>query len=307
MMKKFLGTQGPYLALFFLLIVCICTGEAFRHPQNYMVMLQQASYTGLIAVGMTLVIAGGGIDLSVGSLFAFAGVAALKLAAVTGGGPFVSFVSVIAYALGLGTLCGALNGILVSVWKIPPFIVTLGTMSIFRSLSLYLADAGRVVAHNHYFQYLSGNVTVGTFLLLAVLAAAVLNCTPCGRHVCAVGSNAKVALYAGIPVRKTLFSTYLLTGLLCGISAFLWAGRMDGISSSSDGSGFELDAIAAVIVGGTSMSGGKASIPGSVAGVLVLTLLANALVAWGVSPNLKDLVKGLVIIVAVLFQYKKGK
>lgn len=306
-MKKYLEKLGPYLALIVLLIICIATSESFRHPFNYIVMAQQASYTGMIAIGMTLVIAAGGIDLSVGSIFAFCGVAALKLAAVSGGSPAVSFLATLFYALAIGAFAGAVNGALVSIWRIPPFIVTLGTMSVFRSLSLYLADAGRVVAHNAYFPCLSGAVTVSTFIVLAIASAIVLNFTPFGRHVCAVGSNEKVALYAGIPTRRIQFLTYFITGILCGAASFLWAGRMDGISSSNDGGGFELDAIAAVIVGGTSMSGGKASIAGTIAGVLILTLLSNALVSWGVSPNLKDLVKGIVIITAVLFQYKKGK
>jgi len=168
-MRKYIESLGPYLALFVLLIVCVTTGESFRNPFNYIVMAQQASYTGMIAIGMTLVIAAGGIDLSVGSLFAFCGVAALKLAAVTGGAPAVSFCATLFYSLCTGAFCGAVNGMLVSVWRIPPFIVTLGTMSIFRSLSLFLADAGRVVAHNDYFPYLSGAVTVGTFAVLAAV------------------------------------------------------------------------------------------------------------------------------------------
>ena len=306
-MKNFLEKSGPFLALAVLLAVCVISGASFRNPYNYLIMAQQASYTGLIAVGMTLIIAAGGIDLSVGSLFAFCGVAALKLAEMTPGSPTVIFFATLCYALIFGALGGTVNGTLVTVWRIPPFIVTLGSMSIFRSLALYWADAGRVVAHNPHFSCLSGLLTVGIFVVLAALAAVMLQCTPFGRHICAVGSQEKVALYAGIRTGRTQFATYLLTGVLCGVASFLWAGRMNGISSSSDGAGFELDAIAAVIVGGTAMSGGKASIPGTIAGVLILTLLANALVVWGVSPNLKDLVKGLVIVTAVLLQYKKGR
>ncbi|MGE4301335.1 MAG: ABC transporter permease [Victivallaceae bacterium] len=304
-LKKMLAAAGPYLALAALLLVCIFTCESFRDPHNYLIFGRQAAYTGIIALGMTLVIAAGGIDLSVGSLFALSGVGAFLLMPQLPGGEFMRFAGALVLALGIGAAGGAFNGALVSIWRIPPFIVTLGTMSIFHSLALYLADASRVDAANGYFRLITAGSTIAVFAGMAVLFTVLLNLTAFGRRVCAVGSSEKVARYAAVNTGGVKFMTYVLTGLMCGASAFLWAGRVGGISSASGGSGYELDAIAAVIVGGTSMSGGRASMLGTVAGVFIMVLISNALVPWGVSPNLQSMVKGFVIIVAVLFQYKK--
>ena len=305
-MRKIFGALGPWLALAALLVFCMIGEASFRNPMNYVMLGRQAAYTGIIALGMTLVIAAGGIDLSVGSLFALSGVAALELAPKLGGSPETGLLLTALLAVGCGLAGGAANGALVAVWKVPPFIATLGTMSIFRSLGLYFADAGRVAADNPAFGLVDGNVTIGMLIGFTALFTVMLNLTAFGRHVCAVGSNEKVALYSGIHTGRVKFMTYLLTGGLCGVSAMLWSARLSGISSAGDGMGYELDAIAAVIVGGTSMSGGKASMLGTLAGVLLLVTISSALVAWGVSPNLQNTVKGAVIIVAVLFQYKKG-
>lgn len=300
-MKKY----GPFLALAALLLLCIATGEAFRNPANYPVIGRQACYTGIIALGMTLVIAAGGIDLAVGSLFALSGVVGLLIAQQLPGGDLLQLFGLLAITVACGAAGGALNGALIGKWRLPPFIVTLGTMSIFRSLGLYLADAGRVTGSNIYFADIGAFWAIGSWVVLALLGYFLLEWTPFGRHVCAVGSNEQVARYAAIPAGRVRFFTYLITGALCGVSAFLWVARLGGMSSASDGSGYELDAIAAVIVGGSSMSGGKVCWWGTLAGVLILTLIGNALVSWGISPKLQELVKGLVIIVAVWMQYRK--
>ena len=302
---KILAAAGPYLALAALLIVCIVSCDSFRDPGSYLIFGRQAAYTGIIALGMTLVIAAGGIDLSVGSLFALSGVGAFMLMPLLPGGEFARFAGALVIALMIGAAGGAFNGVLVSVWRIPPFIVTLGTMSIFRSLALYLAKSGRVEAVNGCFRFITAGSTIAVFALLAALFTVLLNLTAFGRRVCAVGSSEKVARYAAVNTAAVKLTTYVLTGVLCAAAAFLWAGRVGGISSASGGAGYELDAIAAVIVGGTSMSGGRASMSGTVAGVLIMVFISNALVPWGVSPDLQSMVKGFVIIVAVLFQYKK--
>lgn len=306
-MKKFLETYAPWIALLLLLILCVVTCESFRIPANYAVMLRQACYTGIIAVGMTFVIGAGGIDLSVGSIFALSGVAAFKLAPLCASGPGGVFAAAVGLALLTGALCGAVNGALAGFAKLPPFIVTLGTMSIFRSLALYSGEAGRVALNNAPLAALDSAGTVWIFLVCAGVGALILSRTVFGVRVRATGSNEKVARFSGIGTGAIRFQTYLYTGLLCALSALLWGGRLGGISSANDGMGAELDAIAAVIVGGTSMSGGKASVTGTLAGILILTVISNALVAWGISPRLQECVKGAVIIIAVLSQYRKER
>ncbi|MBQ9755460.1 MAG: ABC transporter permease, partial [Lentisphaeria bacterium] len=188
-----------------------------------------------------------------------------------------------------------------------PFIVTLGTMSIFRSLALYLGDAGRVSLNNPLLSALDSSCTLWIFLLAGAAGALILSRTVFGVRVRATGSNEKVARFSGANTGLIQFKTYLFTGMLCALSALLWGGRLGGISSANDGTGYELDAIAAVIVGGSSMSGGKATVTGTVAGILILTVISNALVAWGISPRLQECVKGAVIIIAVLSQYRKER
>lgn len=306
-MRKFIESYAPWAALVILLIICAATCPSFRIPANYAVMLRQACYTGIIAVGMTFVIGAGGIDLSVGSLFALSGVIAFKLAPFCCDSPAGQLVALIAIAIAAGAAGGALNGALSGFAKLPPFIVTLGTMSIFRSLALYLGDAGRIGLNNPLLSTIDNDGTVWIFLCTGIAGAFILSRTVFGVRVRATGSNEKVARFSGINTGMIRFQTYLYTGMLCAVAALLWGGRLGGISSANDGTGCELDAIAAVIVGGSSMSGGKAAVTGTVAGILILTVISNALVAWGISPRLQECVKGAVIIIAVLSQYRKGR
>ncbi len=306
-MKKFIESYASWIALFLLLILCAATCESFRIPANYAVMLKQACYTGIIAVGMTFVIGAGGIDLSVGSLFALSGVAAFKLAPLCASSPAGQLVCIIAIALAAGAAGGALNGALAGFAKLPPFIVTLGTMSIFRSLALYFGDAGRVNLTVPFLGTIDSTCTLWFFLITGAAGALILSRTVFGVQLRATGSNEKVARFSGINTGLIRFKSYLITGILCAFAALLWGGRLGGISSANDGTGYELDAIAAVIVGGSSMSGGKAAVTGTVAGILILTVISNALVAWGISPRLQECVKGAVIIIAVLSQYRKER
>lgn len=305
------GAGAVYIALALLLIVCSFSNEYFRNPQNLLNITRQVSYSGLIALGMTFVIAAGGIDLAVGSLLALSGVLAVMTMELIPGSPVLQCIGAFAVAVGVGAVGGALNGILVGAARIQPFIVTLGTMSIYRSLALYFADAGLVSTENSVFRDVT-SATFGGFsvpaLALFFLTAALtilLRSSRFGRHVCAVGSNERVARYAAIPVARVKFYTYLLVGALAGLSAFLLGGRLSSVSSSGAGLSYELDAIAAVIIGGTAMTGGKATVPGTLAGVLLLGIVSNVLDMWGISVNLQGTVKGLVIIIAVLIQYRK--
>ena len=285
------STGGPYAALIVLLIVCCLSNEHFRNIQNLINITRQVSYSGIIALGA----------LSIMGMNAFPGseTAAVALAAL---------IAVVTGAVG-----GTTNGLLVSVGKIPPFIATLGTMVIFRSLTLYFADSGLVSTENEAFRSFGGALIgsvplpVWVMLILTVLLSVLLNRTRLGRHICAVGSNERVARYSGIRTGVVKYSTYLIAGLTAGVSALLFGSRLNAVSSTSAGLSYELDAIAAVIIGGSSMNGGRASVWGTLAGVLILGIVSNVLDMWGISVTLQGTVKGLVIIIAVMIQHKTLK
>lgn len=309
--KSVRDSGGVWIALAVFLAVAMISNASFRSPQNLVNITRQVSYSGIIALGMTFVIAAGGIDLAVGSLFALAGVVSLFAMHAAGASEAMQLLAGFGAALGVGVAGGALNGVMVGAARIQPFIVTLGTMSIFRSLALYFADAGLVSTDNGLYGRAVSAELAGiplptlTLLGLTAVLAVMLKLTRFGRHVCAVGSNERVARYSAIRTGAVKFWTYVLVGGLAGLSAFLLGGRLNSVSSSGAGMLYELDAIAAVIIGGTAMTGGKATVPGTLAGVLLLGIVSNVLDMWGVSVNLQGTVKGLVIIIAVLIQYKR--
>ena len=306
-----LNESKPFLALAALLIVCMVSNEHFRSPQNLINITRQVSYTGIVALGMTFVIIAGGIDLSIGSLLALAGVSGIMLMGKIAD-PATAVLAAFAVTLGIGILGGAVNGAIITLGKVPSFIATLGTLSIYRSLSLYMADAGTVSSGNDMFRSLGSAAFLGLplpawiFFGLAVVFGVVLRQTSLGRHICATGANPKAAEYAAIRTSVIRFITYAIAGFTAGVSAFLFSTRLNSISSTDAGLSYELDAIAAAIIGGTAMNGGRGSIAGTVAGVFILGIISNALDMWGAPVNLQGLVKGSIIIVAVLIQRQRN-
>jgi ribose transport system permease protein len=284
----------------------------FLQWQNLLNILRQVSYTGIIALGMTFVIVSGGIDLSVGSMAAFVGsLGILTLNALAQGSQALAVTAALAVALGSGLACGFANGLLITKGRIAPFIVTLGTMALFRSLSLYMKDAGEFRSESSLFGSLGssapGRIPVPVIVMLALAAALafVFRRTRYGRYVRAVGSNARVARYSAIDVDRTRLIAYTLTGLLVGISAVLISMRFNSVGTSTLGVNYELDAIAAVIIGGTSMAGGRGTIWGTIVGAITLGVINNMLNMVGISPYLQGTVKGLVIIGAVFIQRQR--
>ena len=306
-----LNESKPFLALAALLIVCMVSNEHFRSPQNLINITRQVSYTGIVALGMTFVIIAGGIDLSIGSLLALAGVSGIMLMGKIAD-PAAAVLAAFAVTLGIGILGGAVNGAIITLGKVPSFIATLGTLSIYRSLSLYMADAGTVSSGNDMFRSLGSAAFLGLplpawiFFGLAVVFGVVLRQTSLGRHICATGAYPKAAEYAAIRTSVIRFITYAIAGFTAGVSAFLFSTRLNSISSTDAGLSYELDAIAAAIIGGTAMNGGRGSIAGTVAGVFILGIISNALDMWGAPVNLQGLVKGSIIIVAVLIQRQRN-
>ncbi|MBN2253359.1 MAG: ABC transporter permease [Kosmotogaceae bacterium] len=309
---------GPLIALAILFVISAFASPYFLQTQNLLNILRQVSYTGIIALGMTFVIISGGIDLSVGSMVALVGgVVILALNWLVGifgsGGEVWAILLALLVGLLFGAGLGALNGLMVTLGKIAPFIATLGTMAIFRSMALYIGSAGVFRSESRLFPDLGMGRVLGipnpvvVFIGLAVVFAIILNKTRYGRYLCAVGSNPKVAKYSAIKVNLTRFISYVAVGITVGFSAVFLSARLNSMSSTNGGLNYELDAIAAVIIGGTPMTGGSGSILGTVIGAITLGIINNMLNMLGVSPYLQGTVKGVVIIGAVLIQRKRAQ
>jgi ribose transport system permease protein len=305
---------SSFAALLFLIIISSFLSPYFLKFQNLMNILRQVSYTGIIALGMTFVIIGGGIDLSVGSMTAFIGAIVVLLMNYLGpviGSEAIVIVIAIATGITVGIVLGAFNGFMITKGKIAPFIVTLGSMAIFRSLTLYIGNAGEIRSSNIiYGEFGMGSfmripVPVWVMLILAAILSLVLNNTRYGRYICAVGSNQNVAMFSAINVDFVRFFSYTLNGILIAVSSILLASRFNAVSTSNMGLGFELDVIAAVIVGGTALTGGRGTVWGTVCGAVILGIINNMLNMVGVSPYLQGTVKGIVILGAVYIQRQK--
>lgn len=287
---------------------------------NWLNILRNNAPVGIIALGMTFVIISGGIDLSVGSTLVTVGAmvmmvvdgSATGLLAGMGITGVPAYIIAIAVGLVFGALLGWLNGVLIAHGKLPPFIATLGTMQIFRSVTQHLTQHANPSVPKGFLQI--ANLKIGSFYIMPILywlaIAAVLYVvskrTTFGRHVFAVGSNIRTARLSGINVNKVKRRIYMLTGMLVAIAAIIQVSRIGSMDYASAGSGYEMDAIAAVIVGGTSMSGGKGSIVGTVLGMLIIGVMNNLLTLFGVPPFLREACKGVIVIVAVLLQKKEA-
>ena len=287
---------------------------------NWLNILRNNAPVGIIALGMTFVIISGGIDLSVGSTLVAVG--AMVMMVVDGSATGLlsgmgitgvpAYIIAIAVGLVFGALLGWLNGVLIAHGKRPPFIATLGTMQIFRSVTQHLTQHANPSVPKGFLQI--ANLKIGSFYIMPILywlaIAAVLYVvskrTTFGRHVFAVGSNIRTARLSGINVNKVKRRIYMLTGMLVAIAAIIQVSRIGSMDYASAGSGYEMDAIAAVIVGGTSMSGGRGSIVGTVLGMLIIGVMNNLLTLFGVPPFLREACKGVIVIVAVLLQKKEA-
>jgi ribose transport system permease protein len=305
--------------------------RVFLTPANFNNLLGQASFVGIVAIGMTFVILLGGIDLSVGAMVALTGGVAIhfmNLAAGGAGAPgeeqrvSLGIAAAIATCLCGGTLLGLFNGILIAKGRIAAFVATLGTLAMYRSLVVAPWEGSEIrSAVSAYRQIGSATipipgigidgdalpirVSILIFFGLAIIAHLVLSRTVFGRRVYAIGDNTQAARYAGVPIATTTAASYAICGLCCGIAALLVSSRQNSISSSQTGLFYELDAIAAVVIGGTRLQGGAGRIWGTVIGVLILGVVNNMLSMLDVPINYRDFVKGIIIILAVLLQPKK--
>lgn len=313
-----LATLGPIVALAVLIVAGALMNDNFLSAGNLSNVLSRSAFIGIIAVGMTFVITAGGLDLSVGSMAAFiAGCMILVMNALVptmGVGVPVILVGVVV-ALLLGLAAGLLNGLLITRVGIEAFIVTLGTMGIFRSLVTWLADGGtisldfdlRTLYRPVYYDGIFGiSWPIIVFALVAIAAELVMRHSAFARHCAAIGSNDQVARYSAIRVENVRLATYVVLGLLVGVATIMYVPRL-GSASSSTGVLWELEAIAAVIIGGTTLKGGFGRVWGTVIGVLILSFIDNLLNLTDlVSPYLNGAIQGVIIVLAVVLQRQRA-
>lgn len=294
------------IAFIIIFIASSIMNPRFLDINNQLNILMQVSIIGIVALGMTVVMLSGGIDLSVGSVLALVGV--MTVLALNASG---SILIGIFTALVVGSFAGFLNGLMVAKGRIASFIATLGMMAAARSIALYIAEGGSVSGEVNGFTAIANNdlwifdYPVIIFFAMTALIYILMHKTRFGRYVYALGSNEKAAMLSAIRVDRIKIAVYSLAGLLVSVAAIIETSRLNSISSSSSGIQYELDAIAAVIIGGTRMTGGRGKIIGTLFGVLILGILNNMMNLMNVSPYLQGFVKGLIIIIAVVFQKRE--
>ena len=322
---KTLGVFGKFryltgLTLVFIIAILMSPSKRksgdliFLTFDNLSDIMRQVSENGIIALGMTLVIISGGIDLSVGSLLALSATLVAKLLTQWNPvslSPTLHIFSCVMITLAVCSLCGILMGGVIARFKIQPFIVTLAGMIGLRGFARYLTgntnidigfsdDTSAIFANaiSHKF------IIIGVFIVMAIIFYIVLTRTVFGLRVKSIGDNANASKYAGLPVSKILIAVYMISGLMCGLAGILHAAQ-NHQGSPNDGVSYELDAIAAVVIGGASMNGGKGSIIGTVIGALILGILTNMFRLRGIDINIEMMFKALIIVVAVKLQTAK--
>lgn len=294
------------ITLLLLVAVFSIASNRFATLQNFEVILRQVAILAVISCGMTFVISTGGIDLSVGSAIALIGIlTAFALKAKFG----VFYSSMI--GLGSGVAIGLVNGVITAKVRIPPFLVTLGLMSILRGTAMVVTKTYPVQVFNKSYPMVWGNGYVGPVpaivlwaVVIFIIAHILYVRTPFGNYVKAVGGNPVAARYAGVNVDRTLIAVYALNGLFAGFAGLMMLARMN-TARSDIGADSAMDAITASVLGGTSMFGGKGSIIFTMIGALIITVLSNGLVMLGVDSNVQMILKGVIVIIAVSFGEKK--
>lgn len=316
--RKFdLMVWGPVLALAALIVVGALMNPNFLGYANITNVLARSAFIGIIAVGMTFVIASGGLDLSVGSMAAF--VAGLMILVMNAALPTLG-VGIPVILLGMltaivaGVIAGFINGVLITKLGIEAFIVTLGSMGIYRSLVTWLADGGtlsldfslRTLYRPVYYDGILGIAwPIIVFAVVAIIGEIAMRRSRFGRYCAAIGSNNEVARYSSVSVDRVRMATYVILGLLVGLATIMYVPRL-GSASASTGVLWELEAIAAVIIGGTVLKGGFGRVWGTVIGVIILSLIGNILnLTDAVSPYLNGAIQGVIIILAVILQRDK--
>ncbi len=323
--ERFNGFIRKYAIVFILLAMLIAMtflSEAFLTWRNLLNIVRQISVVGLIAIGVTMVIITGGIDLSSGSVLALAAVVATSLAQrldwadIKFPGLDVPIIVPVVAALAVGALCGLVNGSLIANFKIPPFIATLGMMTVARGFALIYSERPVSGLRDDYNFIGQGYIPPGApfgipvpIIILLVVAFAthiLLNNTRFGRHIYALGGNEQAARISGINIGRVKIGVYTIAGLLAGLSGLVLSSRI-GSGQPGLGLGYELDAIASAVIGGTSLSGGIGTIWGTIVGALIIGVLNNGLDLLNVSAYWQTIVKGSIIVIAVIIDERKNR
>jgi ribose transport system permease protein len=324
---KLMDTQNlkhklvKFQSIIALMIMCIALSflsNRFLTPDNGWNVMRQISVNMIISVGMTLVILTGGIDLSVGSILALSG--AITAFLLKSGGEFIDWNLYIGFTLLgalvggtlVGTFLGWFNGLTITRFKVPPFVATLAMLTIARGLTMLLTGGFPITGFSSQMAFIGTGWFLGIPMpvwisAIVVLAAVVLtNKTKLGRHIYAIGGNETAAELSGLKIKKIKLIVYSIAGALAAIGGIIVTSRLDSAQPNA-GIGFELDSIAAVVIGGTSLSGGKGTILGTVQGALIIGILNNGLVLLNVSPFWQQVIKGLVILLAVIIEKFNSK
>src|SRR5215218_941354 len=299
------ATLGPLFVLLLAVIVFSASADRFLEPGNLSLIVQQVMVVGTLGIAQTLIILTAGIDLSVGAIMVLSSIVMAKLSADSG----VPGLPALLIGFGVGTACGLLNGALVTRLRLPPFIVTLGTLNVFFALNLYYSKSETIRGVDMSDLLLwTGNtisvgdtkITYGSLIMLGMFAAFwwVLKNTAWGRHVYASGDDAEAARLAGVRTDRVLLSVYIVAGLICAVAGWMLIGRIASASPQA-GLNANLDSITAVVIGGTSLFGGRGLVVGTLFGALIVGVLRNGLTLAGVDVLWQDFAVGILIIAAV--------
>ncbi|HAJ70278.1 MAG: ABC transporter permease subunit [Alkalibacterium gilvum] len=304
--SEMLRKLGPFFALIVLMVFVTIMNPNFIQVGNILNLLRQVSINGLIAFGMTFVIITGGIDLSVGSTLALSGALGAGMIAA-GWNPVIATLG----ALIMGALLGAVNGVVITKGKTAPFIATLATMTIYRGLTLVYTDGNPItgIGDSFFFQFIGKGYIFGIPFPVVLMAIAfgilfvILHKMTFGRKTFAIGGNENASYIAGIKSDRIKIAVYAISGFMASLSGMILTSRLNSAQPTA-GTSYELDAIAAVVLGGTSLSGGRGRLFGTLVGALIIGTLNNGLNLIGVSSFYQQVVKGIVIIIAVLLDRK---
>ena len=304
-----LSKYGIVIAFGLIIIILSFASNEFFTVYNIINILRQSSIIGIVAIGMAMMIIMGGIDLSVGSLLALSGVVAGMVANGTGGGN--AMLAVLA-GIGTGVASGAVIGTLVAWGRVEPFIVTLGMMTISRGLAMIFSHGIPVTGLNKAFTIIGGGKIAGIpypiiiYLVILLIATLLLKRTRFGRHIYAIGGNEQAAIVAGINIKVTKLKMFILLGGFTGLAGVILAGRVRS-GSPSIANGYELDAIASCVIGGISFKGGIGTAVGAFIGTLIISTINNGLDLLNVQAFYQQVVKGVIIILAVLIDSQKSR
>lgn len=300
---EFARKYGILMVLVVMWILLMIVSPTFRTTQNAVNILRQVSVNGIIAIGMTFVIMTGGIDLTVGSLVAVAGVVAGSILVADPSNVVVA----VAAGIAACALFGAMNGFFVAYMEVPPFVATLAGMSIARGFAYVYSNGKPYTLASERFSLLGKGMTpIVIFVLILIVCHLLLSKMKFGRYIYAVGGNVKAAEASGVKVKSILMKVYILSGVLTGIAGIVLASRTNS-GQPAVGTGYETDAIAAAVIGGTSMTGGIGTIPGTLIGILIIGTLNNGLNLLDVSSYYQQIIKGLIILGAVCFDIMSKK